>query len=277
MARNRRTASSAPNYIVLTLLAVFSILPILLLLLSSVKTTTEIQASPFGLPEVVRFSNYVEAWVLGNFTTTTTNTLILTTGTILLVVVIAGLAAFALARFRFAGANALSFYLLVGTSVPALLFMVPLYFMWARLGLVNNLFGLIIIYAALYSPFATYLLRSFLVSIPMDYEEAARIDGANDLQVLLSVILPLAWPGFLTVVLVVGLSVWNEFLFAVTFLQRPELRPISSSLQAFQARFSRDLGLTSAASVIMMIPIIILFLSLQRQFIEGLSRGGLKG
>lgn len=277
MARKRRTASSAPNYIVLTLLAVFSILPILLLLLSSVKTTTEIQASPFGLPEVVRFSNYVEAWVLGNFTTTTTNTLILTTGTILLVVVIAGLAAFALARFRFAGANALSFYLLVGTSVPALLFMVPLYFMWARLGLVNNLFGLIIIYAALFSPFATYLLRSFLVSIPMDYEEAARIDGANDLQVLLSVILPLAWPGFLTVVLVVGLSVWNEFLFAVTFLQRPELRPISSSLQAFQARFSRDLGLTSAASVIMMIPIIILFLALQRQFIEGLSRGGLKG
>ena len=277
MARNRRTASSAPNYIVLTLLAVFSILPILLLLLSSVKTTTEIQANPFGLPAEMRFSNYVEAWVLGNFTTTTTNTLILTTGTILLVVVIAGLAAFALARFRFAGANALSFYLLVGTSVPALLFMVPLYFMWARLGLVNNLFGLIIIYAALYSPFATYLLRSFLVSIPMDYEEAARIDGANDLQVLLSVILPLAWPGFLTVVLVVGLSVWNEFLFAVTFLQRPELRPISSSLQAFQARFSRDLGLTSAASVIMMIPIIILFLSLQRQFIAGLSRGGLKG
>lgn len=277
MARNRRTASSAPNYIVLTLLAVFSILPILLLLLSSVKTTTEIQANPFGLPAEMRFSNYVEAWVLGNFTTTTTNTLILTTGTILLVVVIAGLAAFALARFRFAGANALSFYLLVGTSVPALLFMVPLYFMWARLGLVNNLFGLIIIYAALYSPFATYLLRSFLVSIPMDYEEAARIDGANDLQVLLSVILPLAWPGFLTVVLVVGLSVWNEFLFAVTFLQRPELRPISSSLQAFQARFSRDLGLTSAASVIMMIPIIILFLSLQRQFIEGLSRGGLNG
>jgi raffinose/stachyose/melibiose transport system permease protein len=277
MFRKRRTASSAPNYIVLSLLAVFSILPILLLLLSSVKTTTEIQANPFGLPAEVRFSNYVEAWVLGNFTTTTTNTVILTTGTILLVVVIAGLAAFALARFRFAGANALSFYLLVGTSVPALLFMVPLYFMWARLGLVNNLFGLIIIYAALYSPFATYLLRSFLVSIPMDYEEAARIDGANDLQVLLSVILPLAWPGFLTVVLVVGLSVWNEFLFAVTFLQRPEMKPISSSLQAFQARFSRDLGLTSAASVIMMIPIIILFLSLQRQFIEGLSRGGLKG
>ncbi|MFO7631410.1 MAG: carbohydrate ABC transporter permease [Caldilinea sp.] len=130
---------------------------------------------------------------------------------------------------------------------------------------------------SLFSPFATYLLRSFLVSIPMDYEEAARIDGANDLQVLTRIILPLSWPGFLTVVLVVGLSVWNEFLFAITFLQRPELKPISTSLLAFQTRFSRDWGLTSAASVIMIIPIVILFLFLQRQFIEGLARGGLKG
>lgn len=277
MFRKHRTASLAPNYIILTILALFSVSPIVLLVLNSLKYTNEIQQNPFGLPETPRFGNYIDAWVKGGFTTTMINTLILTGGTILLVVVVGGLAAFALARFRFKGANALSFYLLVGTSMPALLFMVPLYFMWARLGLVNNLFGLIIIYAALFSPFATYLLRSFLVSIPMDYEEAARIDGANDLQVFLRVILPLAWPGFLTVVLVVGLAVWNEFLFAVTFLQRPELKPISTSLLAFQTRFQRDWGLTSAASVIMIVPIIILFLSLQRQFIEGLARGGLKG
>lgn len=277
MFRRRRTASKIPNYIILALLAAFSIIPIVFLFLNSFKKTNEIQENPFGLPEVVRFSNYIDAWVQGGFTTTMTNTLFLTGGTILVVVVIGGLAAFALARFRFAGNNALSFYLLVGTSMPALLFMVPLYFMWARLGLVNSLPGLIIIYAALYSPFATYLLRSFLVSIPMDYEEAARIDGASDIQVLTRIILPLAWPGFLTVVLVVGLGVWNEFLFAITFLQRPELKPISTSLLAFQTRYSRDWGLTSAASVIMIIPVVILFLSLQRQFIEGLARGGLKG
>jgi raffinose/stachyose/melibiose transport system permease protein len=251
--------------------------PIVLLVLNSLKQTAEIQQDPFGLPVAARFSNYIDAWVKGGFSTTMVNTLILTSGTILLVVIIGGLAAFALARFRFAGANALSFYLLVGTSVPALLFMVPLYFMWARLGLINSLPGLIIIYAALYSPFATYLLRSFLVSIPMDFEEAARIDGANDIQVLLRIILPLAWPGFLTVVLVVGLGVWNEFLFAITFLQRPELKPISTSLLAFQTRFQRDWGLTSAASVIVIVPILILFLFLQRHFIEGLARGGLKG
>ena len=277
MFRKKRTASLVPNYIILILLAFFAITPIVLLFLNSLKQTPEIQQNPFGVPLAPRFSNYIEAWVQGNFSTTVVNTLILTSSTILAVVVIGGLGAFALARFRFAGGNALSFYLLVGTSVPALLFMVPLYFMWARAGLVNSLPGLIIIYAALYSPFATYLLRSFLVSIPMDFEEAARMDGANDIQVLTRIILPLAWPGFLTVVLVVGLGVWNEFLFAITFLQDADLKPISTSVLSFQTRYSRDWGLTSAASMIMIIPVVILFLALQRQFIEGLARGGLKG
>ena len=277
MFRKRRTASLVPNYVVLVLLALFAVAPIVLLFLNSLKQTAEIQQNPFGIPLQPRFSNYMDAWMQGGFSITVLNTLILTSSTILVVLVIGGLGAFALARFRFAGANALSFYLLVGTSMPALLFMVPLYFMWARLGLVNTLLGLIIIYAALYSPFATYLLRSFLVSIPMDFEEAARIDGANDLQVLTSIILPLAWPGFLTVVLVVGLGVWNEFLFAVTFLQDANLKPISTSVLSFQTRYLRDWGLTSAASMIMIIPVVILFLSLQRQFIEGLARGGLKG
>jgi raffinose/stachyose/melibiose transport system permease protein len=248
-----------------------------LLFLNSFKKTAEIQQSPFAFPANPRINNYIDAWVLGGFSTTTVNTLILTFGTILIVIIVSGLAAFALARYRFAGANVVGFYLIVGTTVPALLFMVPLYFMWARLGLVNSLPGLIIIYAALHSPFATYLLRSFLVSIPVDFEEAARIDGANDLQVLTRIILPLAWPGFLTVVLVVGLGVWNEFLFAVTFLQEQDLKPISTSLQSFQGRYQRDWGLTSAASMIMIVPVVILFFSLQRQFIEGLARGGLKG
>ena len=277
MFRRKREPSRIPNYLVLLLLALFALVPVLLLALNSLRTTQEIGANPFALPESWLFSNYAEAWDQGGFSTTMVNTVILTGGTIIGVVIIGGLAAFSLARFRFPGANALSFYLLVGTSVPALVFMVPLYFMWAQIGLVNNLFGLIIIYVALNSPFATYLLRSFMISIPADYEEAARIDGASDIQVFTQIIVPLAWPGFLTMVLVVGLAVWNEFLFAVTFLQRDELKPIATSVQSFQTRYSRDWGLTSAASMIMVVPIVILFLLLQRQFIEGLTRGGLKG
>jgi raffinose/stachyose/melibiose transport system permease protein len=201
---------------------------------------------------------------------------VLTGGTILGTLTLAGLAAYALARLKLRGGDLIAFYFLIGTSVPPQLFMVPLFFMWRRVGLINSHFGLILIYCGLYSPFSTYLLRSYMVSLPEEFVEAARIDGASHFQVFRHVIMPLSWPGFLTAGLVVGLAVWNEFLFAVTFLLRSDLKPVATSLFAFQQRYGRDWGLTSAGSVIMMLPVIVLFLLLQRRFIEGLTQGGLK-
>ncbi len=204
------------------------------------------------------------------------NSAFLTAMTIFFVLLLGGMAAFALARLKLRGADYISFYLLVGTGVPAQLFIIPLFFMWRQLGLVNSHVGLIIIYVALFSPFATYLIRSYMISIPEEFVDAARIDGASNWQIFRNVIIPLTWPGFLTAGLVVGLGVWNEFLFAVTFLHRPELKPISTSLYAFQQRFGRDWGLTNAGAIIMLLPVLILFLFLQRRFIEGLTQGGLK-
>lgn len=274
--RSQRTASNFPNYFILTLLAVFALFPLVILLMNSVKTTAEIARNPFGPPIQARFMNYPDAWEQGNYAQTLSNSALLTVGTISCVLVLAGLAAFALARLNLKGGNLIAFYFLIGTSVPPQLFIVPLFFMWRQLGLVNTHLGLIIIYTALFSPFATYLLRSYMVALPEEFVEAARIDGASNLQVFRWVILPLSYPGFMTAGLVVGLAVWNEFLFAITFLQTPELKPVSTSLYAFQQRFGRDWGLTSAGSVIMVIPVIVLFLFLQRRFIEGLTQGGLK-
>jgi raffinose/stachyose/melibiose transport system permease protein len=276
MMRSRRTVSTIPNYIILTLLAAFSILPIIMLVINSVKTTSEIGRNPFGLPQEIRLQNYVDAWELGNYAATMMNSAILTGGTIIGTLILAGLAAFALARLKLRGADYIGFYFMVGTSVPPFLFIIPLFYMWRQLGLVNSHLGLIIIYCALNSPFATFLLRAYMVSLPEEFVEAARIDGASHWQVFRYVILPLSWPGFLTVGLVVGLGVWNEFLFGITFLQAPELKPVATSLFAFQARFFRDWGLTNAGSVIMIIPVIVLFLLLQRRFIDGLTRGGLR-
>nr|MBA3424539.1 carbohydrate ABC transporter permease [Rubrobacter sp.] len=105
----------------------------------------------------------------------------------------------------------------------------------------------------------------------------ARIDGASELQTLLRVVLPLSWPGFLTVALVSGLMAWNDFVFAITFIQDENLKPVTTSFLAFQSSFSRDWGLTSAAAIFIILPIIVLFLFLQRRFINGLTAGGLKG
>lgn len=273
---SRRAPSTVPNYAILSLLALFALVPILVLLMNSLKTTAEIGRNPLGFPEEMRWENFIQAWNEGAYATTLGNSIILTSGTIIITLTVAGLGAFALARLRLKGADLIAFYFMVGTSVPPQLFMVPLFYQWRNFGLVNSHIGLIIVYCALYSPFATYLLRSYMVSLPEEFVEAARIDGANHWQVMRHVILPLSWPGFLTAGLVVGLFVWNEFLFALTFLQKPELKPISTSLFAFQERFARDWGLTSAGSVIMILPVIVLFLILQRRFIEGLTQGGLK-
>jgi len=168
-------------------------------------------------------------------------------------------------------------YLFVASAVPFQLFLVPLFFLWSTLHLTNTRFGLILIYWAIFSPLATLLLRSYLVGLPRDFEDAARIDGANELQVLLRVVLPLSWPGLLTVALVSGLATWNEFFFAITFIQDDNLKPVTTSFLAFQSNFSQNWGLTSAAAIYIILPIVVLFLILQRRFISGLTAGGLKG
>ena len=150
----------------------------------------------------------------------------------------------------------------------------PLFFLWQRLGLVNNLFGLIVIYIAINAPFAIFLLRSYMVQLPRDFEDAARVDGASEWQVFSRIVVPLSWPGFLTVGLVVALSVWNEFLLATVFLTEQELFTVVTSYYNFATRFSRDWAMTSAAAVMMILPVIVIFLALQRRFIEGLTQGG---
>lgn len=275
--RRGRTASLLPNYVGLTLLVLFSLLPICTLLFNSLKTTAESRLNPLGLPlRGIRWQNYPTAWVQGNYSTTVRNSGIITLGTVAGVLLVAGLASYSMVILDLPGADGLVFYLLVGSSMPAQLFMVPLFFLWNKLGLTDNLLGMIIIYSATMSPFATFLLRSYMVAIPEDFKDAARIDGASEGQIFRHVIVPIIWPGFLTAGLVAGLGAWNEFLFAVTFLHREEMKPVSTSLYAFVDRYSTDWGLTSAASVLMILPVIVIFLSLQRHFIEGLTQGGLK-
>jgi len=277
MLKKQRVQSSLPNYIVLTILALFARVPIFILFINSVKSTVEIGKNPIGFPQEILWENFPNAWEKGGYADTVRNSVILVSSTIVGSLTIAGLAAYALARLKLRGSGLIAFYFLVGTSVPPQLFMVPLFVMWRQVGLINTHLGLIIIYCGLYSPFATYLLRSYMVGLPEEFIEAARIDGASNMQVFTKIIMPLSWPGFMTAGLVIGLNVWNEFLFALTFLQDPTYKPIATSLFAFQGRFSRDWGLTSAGSVIMVLPVIILFLLLQRRFIEGLTAGGLKG
>ena len=275
--RRGREMSLVPNYVVLLLLLVFALGPLVLLVFNSLKSRAELGQNPIGPPLSPAWENYPTAWEVGNFATTTVNSAILVSGTVTGILVLGGMAAFSLAKLDVAGANGLTMYLLIGSSLPIQLFLVPLFFVWHRLGLTNNLFGLIIIYIAINAPFAIFLLRSFMLQIPRDFEDAARVDGANEWQIFSRIVVPLSWPGFLTVGLVTALAVWNEFLLATVFLTEQRLFTVVTSYYNFANRFGRDWGLTSAAAVMMILPVIVIFLALQRRFIEGLTQGGLKG
>lgn len=266
-----------PYYIILIVLAIFSLGPLVILVFNSLKSDAERGVNPLGPPTHLELSNYTTAWDQGNFSTTMVNSVIITLGTVIGVCIIAALASFALTRLDLPGGSVVILYLVAGSAIPAQLFLVPLYFLWSNLNLTDSLLGLIIIYCALLSPFATLLLRSYMLTVPREFDEAAYIDGANKVQVLLRVILPLALPGLLTIALTTALSAWNEFFFAVTFIQRDSLMPISTSFLAFQQAFTRNWGLTNAAAVITIAPMVVLFLIFQRRFIAGLASGGLRG
>ncbi len=264
-------------YLLAAILAVYALSPLVVLVFNSLKSDSEIGANPLGPPTQPLFSNFANAWEQGDLGTTIRNSIIITSGTVLGVWVIAGLAAYAMTHLDLPGRNGVFIYLVTTLSIPFQLFLIPLYFLWSNLNLTDNLFGLIIIYWAVQSPFAIMLLRSYLLTLPRDYSDAARIDGANELQVLTRVIMPLSLPGFLTIGLVVGFAAWNEFIYAVTFIQDNSLEPVSTSFLAFQQSFHRFWGLTDAAGLIIILPVIVMFLILQRRFVEGLSSGGLRG
>lgn len=274
--RKGREPAQFPYYIVLIILALFAVGPLVTLVFNSLKSNYEIGASPLTPPADLRFGNFVDAWVQGDFTTTMRNSAILTLGTIAGVCVISGLAAYALSHLNVPAGNAVIAWLFLSIALPFQLFLVPLFFMWSRLDLQDNLFGLMVIYWALDSPFLTLLLRSFLLKIPKDFTEAARLDGANEFQVMTRVMLPLARPAVLTVGLIAGLWAWNEFFWARTFIQSPDKKPISTSFLSFQEEFHTDWALTSAAALFMLLPVVILFLIMQRRFVAGLTSGGVK-
>jgi raffinose/stachyose/melibiose transport system permease protein len=277
LLRRKNAARLLPNYVVLILLTVFALGPLVILAFNSLKGTAEIGKNPLGFPKTFIWDNYPEAWRVGNFSSTVQNSGILVAVTVIGVLVLGGMAAYSLAKLNVPGAGGITLYLLIGSSLPIQLFLVPLFFLWQKLGLVNNLFGLALIYIAINAPLAVFLLRSYMVQLPADFEDAARVDGANEWNIFTQIVIPLSWPGFLTVGLVVSLSVWNEFLLATVFLTDQDKFTVVTSYYNFTTRFSRDWGLTSAAAMMMILPIIALFLILQRRFVEGLTQGGMKG
>lgn len=264
-------ATLTMTYIVLSIALVIALFPISLLVLNSLKPAAQIVQNPLAFPETIRWDNFTRAWKDAKFGQTLLNSLLLTAITIVLVCSSSSLTAYVLARHKVKSWKIVAFYLLGTTTAPIQLFLFPLYFGFAKLGLINNIFAVSLIYTAIYSPFAVMLLRTYFLAVPRELEEAAIVDGANHWQIFTKIMLPLVSPGIVTVALIIGLYSFNEFLIATTFLQKADSLTAVVSFFLLSGQYSSDWGEIMAAALIIVLPVVIMFVALQRRFIEGIA------
>jgi raffinose/stachyose/melibiose transport system permease protein len=267
----------AIKWIILWGLLFFETFPLVQLVLNSFRSNNEIQTFPIGFPDKFVFVNYPETWVRGGYGRAFLNSIITGLGTIFIVLVLIGLAAYGLSKLEFKGKNFFIAYFLMAMSIPTFAYLIPVYFIFDRLKLTNSLLGIILLYAGRNIPFNLLLLRTFLLGIPRELEEAAKVEGCTELAAFLRITMPIAKSIFLTITLLIFLNTWNEFLFANTFLISNETRTVATRFIRFTSEFSTDFSKIFTAGVITITPIIVLYLCMQKEFIEGLTSGGVKG
>lgn len=262
---------------IIVFMILVTLLPLALMVLNSFKTRIQISTNPLALPESLSFENYRDAWVQGSIARAARNSITLVVGTLLITLLISCMAAYGLARKAVFGWKTISVYFLVCNTIPKQLFIIPLFFILQKAGFVNNLFAMMVIYAAVYSPFAIFLLKTYFEAIDQDIMNSAMIDGASNMQIFWKIVLPLVQPGLLTASLIVGLWCWNEFLFAVTFLQTESVTTLAVEFYSFTSRYTTEWGNMMAYAVMVTLPVIVFFIFLQRRFIDGMTAGGVKG
>ncbi|WP_156164381.1 carbohydrate ABC transporter permease [Bradyrhizobium sp. LTSP885] len=253
-----------------------SLLPIVLAVMNALKTTVEISTNPLAPPTQLHWENFTSAWRNAALGPSLLHSAEVAGLTILMVCITATPCAYVLARQKGKGWRVLIFYFMASITVPVQLYLYPLYFIFAKLGLVNSIPAVALIYTAMFSPFAIFLLRTYALAIPVALEEAARVDGARPWQVFLYVILPMMRPGLLTVAIIVGLNAWNEFVVAVTFLQNDSNVTAIVRFYNLTGQYSTDWGEMLAAAIMIVLPVVLVFVLLQRRFIDGMTAGAVK-
>ena len=264
-------------YIILFFLFLVQVIPIAQVFLNSFRSDNEVKTMPFGLPKAWTLNNWPETWKMGGYGIAFINSLITASVVIVIVLFIVGIGAYALSKLQFRLRGFFTAYFFVAISLPGFLYIVPDYFLFSRIGLINTRFALIIIYTASSLPFNMLLLRTFLGSIPRELEEAAKIDGCTEFGVFFRITVPIAKTIFLTIAILVFVSCWNEFLWANTFITDEMLKPVSTRYVKFVGQYSSNMARIYTASAITILPIIAMYVLFSRRFIEGMTSGSVKG
>ena len=256
----------------------FCLFPLIWTLLTSLKPEADIVTATLQyIPRHVTLDNYVTLWQQSGFPTLVANSVVVTSTTGVICLTIGTLAAYSFSRYRFRGRGKLLIFYLVIRMFPVVLMIIPLFVMMRNLGLLDSRFGLALAYTTFLLPLCIWMLKGFFDAIPLELEEAARIDGCTRLGALVRIVLPLARSGLVTTAVFVAIVAWNEFLFAMMMTTSQGSRTWPVGLQLMVGEFQLPWGPLSAGGILSIIPIIIFFALVQQSLIRGLTAGAVKG
>lgn len=264
-------------YMILIAWASTTILPLLWVANNSFRTTTQIVDSPFSLPSSFNLENYITAAERINILNSYKNSLIMSGATVILVLLFGGMAGYAMARFKFKFRTLINKMIIVALMIPAFVTVIPVYEIFIELGIVNTYLALILPHTAGNLVFATMMLAAYMASISTEIEEAALLDGANRWQIFTKIFVPISRPAFATVGIFTFLWSYNDLFSALVFVPNKSVQPITVLLNQVKSQYGTDLGLQATAVIVTVIPVLLVYIILQKHIIKGLTQGAVKG
>lgn len=251
--------------------------PFLIAVINSLKESVgEVYSDPFAFPEKLAWGNYAKAWVNANFASYFANSAIISVSSVVIVLACSSSTAYVLTRFSFVGSKFLIACYMIGILIPIRLALAPLFTIVRELGLLDSLTGVILVQSASMMPVAVFILSAYFKSIPKELDEAGRMDGAYPISIFFRIMLPLLKPALATIALLTFIQSWNEYFLPLIFLQSPELYPLTIGITQFKKSYDVQWNLMFSGILIMMIPTMLVFLLASKQFIVGLTQGGVK-
>lgn len=265
-------------YACITVIVLWLLFPFFVALSTAFKDLDEVYSSPpHWIPKRLAWENFQHIWGKYPMLQYYINSLIIATGSTVLNTILCVPAAYAFARLRFVGRKPLLFMMLVVQMFSPIIIIISLFKVIGALHLINTLTSLILVNAVFTLAFATWMMNGYFATIPKEIEEAALIDGCSRFQSMFQITLPIAMPGVVTVVIYTFIAAWNEFMFALTFINVTEKRPLTLGLYNFVGRWTVSWHYLMAAALLALIPVIILFMLIEKQLVQGLAGGAVKG
>ena len=269
-------ADRIANYGILVAFSLVALLPLLGIVLTALRPAGEL-VTGLGVPDELSLGNFARAWEDGGLGRALVNSTIVTAATVTISTVCSVLAGYAFGTMRFRGRTVLFYLFIVGLVMPFESTVVPLYYDLRQLGLTGTYWAVILPVAALNIAFGTFWMRAFFLSSPRSVIEAARLDGASTLTILWKILLPFGRPAVLTLIVLLVLYTWNDFFLSLVMLSDPALQTAPVRLALFQTQRTQDIPRVAAAAVIVSLPVVAVYVALQRQFIRGMLSGAVKG